>query len=227
MPQTETERRILSPEAMTQLEKLVQTEPTLENAFRLMNDADFLFAGGRYPSVVALAVLCMEEIGKYLLTTWSKTPAFSFDKRRLHQSKQMAIAALFIAGGMRQELKKRNVDFSDLGSPEKMARLVEAIQVGYERESSLAGSVESGVMQIVKHSGIYYDEEYVAKGIEPSNISATSADEMMRMCSRAFMVLTETKSIALGGDLYPLLTQKGGFATPPDKGSVDGGSGGK
>lgn len=64
-------KRTLTPEAMTYLENLVQADPMLGNAFRLMNDASFLFDGGRYSSTVALAVLSMEETGKYLLARWS------------------------------------------------------------------------------------------------------------------------------------------------------------
>lgn len=206
--ETSPTKRTLTPEAMTYLESLVHTEPILGNAFRLMNDASFLFEGGRYSSTVALAVLCMEEIGKYLLAQWSKSPAFAYDKRRLHQSKQLAIAALFVSDRMRREAYKRKVDFSDLGSPEKMGVLAEAIRFAIDKESFLAGTVNSGVIQIIKHSGIYYDEEFVQKGIEPGKITADNATEMMQMCSRAFMVLTEPKSVGLAADAYPLLEKK-------------------
>lgn len=201
-------KRTLTPEAMTHLEALVQAEPVLGNAFRLMNDASLLFDGGRYSSTVALAVLCMEEIGKYLLALWSKNSALTYDKRRLHQSKQLAIAALFVSDRMRQEAYKRNVDFSDLGSHEKMKVLVEAIRSAIDKESFFAGTVNSGVIQVIKHSGIYYDQEYVQKGLEPGKITDENATEMMHMCSRAFMVLTEPKSIGLAADIYPLLENR-------------------
>jgi AbiV family abortive infection protein len=206
--ETSPTKRTLTPEAMMYLENLVQGDPVLGNAFRLMNDASFLFEGGRYSSTVALAVLCLEEIGKYLLALWSKDSAFAYDKRRLHQSKQLAIAALFVSDRMRQEAYKRKVDFSDLGSPEKMNVLAEAIRFAIDKESFLAGTVNSGVIQIIKHSGIYYDEEFVQQGIEPGKITGDNATEMMRMCSRAFMVLTEPKSIGLAADVYPVLEKK-------------------
>jgi AbiV family abortive infection protein len=201
-------KRTLTPKAMAYLEKLVQADPVLENAFRLMNDAGFLYDGERYSSTVALTVLCLEEIGKYLLTLWSNGSAFTYDKSKLHQSKQLAIAALFVADRMRQEAYTRNVDFSDLGSPETVRVLAEAIRFAIEKEASLAGSVNAGVIQIVKHSGIYYDEEYAKKGIEPCKITAANATEMMQMCSRAFMILTESKSIGLAASIYPLLLKK-------------------
>lgn len=201
-------KKTLPPEGMTYLESLVQAEPILGNAFRLMNDASFLFEGGRHPSTVALAVLCMEEIGKYLLEIWSRNSAFAYDKRRMHQSKQLAVAAIFVADRMRQEAYKRKVDFSDLGSQEKMDVLAEAIGFAIDKESLFAGAVNSGVIQIIKHSGIYYDEEYVEKGIEPAEIKGENAIEMMQMCSRAFMVLTEAKSISLAAEVYPILEKK-------------------
>jgi hypothetical protein len=102
---------------------------------------------------------------------------------------------------MRREAYKRKVDFFDLGSPEKMGVLAEAIRFAIDKEYFLAGTVNSGVIQIIKQSGIYYDEEYEPEGIEPGKITADNATEMMQMCSRAFMVLTETKSIGLAADV--------------------------
>lgn len=71
-----------------------------------------------------------------------------------------------------------------------------------------SGGAKSGVLQIIKHSGLYYDEDLVEKGIEPSKITAENADEIMRNCSRAFMILTDDRAVGIAGDLFPLM-QKG------------------
>lgn len=195
-------RRTLTPEAMVRLEELVASSPVLENAFRLMSDASFLLIGKRFASAVALAVLSQEEIGKYLLNRWSQTPGFSYNKRHLHKAKQRAIAAIFMADSMRAEYLKRNVDFADLGSPGKMAVLVEAIREGQEKQAAYMSAATGGVIQHVKHSGLYYDEELAAKGIQPSKITAENADGLMRDCSKAFMILTEPKCVGIAGELY-------------------------
>ena len=203
------ERRTLSPEDMHKLEAMIAAHPVLDNAFRLMTDGHVLFENRRYSGVVALSVLCLEEIGKYLLTAWvAANPAFQYDNRPLHKMKQCAIAALFMADTVRREYRKQGVDFSDLGTPEKMAVLVRAIKTGLNKESEFAGSAKAGVLQVVKHSGLYYDEDLAAKGIEPSKIKAEDADGMMRTCSRAFMVLTDDKAVAIAADFFPLI-QKG------------------
>jgi AbiV family abortive infection protein len=205
------ERRTLTPEDMKKLEAMVAAHPVLDNAFRLMSDGHVLFENERYSSVVALSVLCLEEIGKYLITTWTAAnPAFQYDRRVLHKMKQGAIAALFMADTVRREYRKRGVDFADLGTPEKMAVLADAIKTGVDKENAFAGSAQSGVLQIVKHSGLYYDEGLAAEGIEPSKIKADDADGMMRTCSRAFMALTDDKAVAIAADFFPLIQKRRG-----------------
>jgi AbiV family abortive infection protein len=203
------ERRTLTPEGMEKLEGMIAAHPVLDNAFRLMSDGDVLFANERYSSVVALSVLCLEEIGKHLLTRWTTADsALRYDRHAIHKMKQGAIAALFMADAVRREYVERGVDFSDLGTPEKMAVLARAIKVGVDKENAFARSAKAGVLQIVKHSGLYYDKDLAAKGIEPSKITRENADEMMRTCSRAFMALTDDKVIAIAADFFPLIHRK-------------------
>lgn len=201
-------RRSLTSEMAAALDKLITAEAALSNAYRLMSDASYLIEGRRYASAVALAVISLEEIGKYLLAMWSKNPEFAFDRRRLHEAKQRAIAALFMADRMRAEYQKRKVDFSDLGSPEKMAILVEAIKAGHENESGYAAAVRAGVIQHVKHSGLYFDNMLAEKGIEPSRITANNADGLMRDCSRAFMILVDRKAVSIAADLFMILLRQ-------------------
>lgn len=200
------DRRILAPDDMQKLEAMVASNPVLGNAFRLMRDGHILFENKRYSSVVALSVLCLEEIGKYLLTLWTaRNPSFQYDKRALHKMKQGAIASLFMADAVRREYLKQGVDFSDLGNPEKMVVLVKAIKTGVDKEHFFAGSAKAGVLQVVKHSGQYYDEDLAGKGIEPSKITSDDADELMRECSRASMVLTDDKAVGIASEFFPLM----------------------
>lgn len=200
------DRRTLAPGDMQKLEAMVASNPVLGNAFRLMCDCHILFENKRYSSVVALSVLCLEEIGKYLLTLWvAGNASFRYDKRALHKMNQGATASLFMADAVRREYLKQGADFSDLGNPEKMAVLVKAIKAGVDKEQFFAGSASAGVLQVIKHSGQYYDEDLAAKGIEPLKITAEYADESMRKCSRAFMVLTDDKAVGIASEFFPLI----------------------
>ena len=77
------DRRTLAPEGMKKLEAMVAANPVLDNAFRLMSDGHIRFKSNRYSSVVALSMLCLEEIGKYLLTIWiTRTRRFSMTSVR-------------------------------------------------------------------------------------------------------------------------------------------------
>ena len=94
----------LTPEEFQRLETAIKGNPVLDNAFRLMTDADFLIRHDRNASALTLAVLSMEEIGKYLLSVWSKDdPAFKYDRRKLHRMKQGAVAVLFMADRARSD----------------------------------------------------------------------------------------------------------------------------
>lgn len=188
------------------LDRLIQSDPTLSNAARLMIDADLLARHGRYSSVVGLAVLALEEIGKYLLKRWSSAdPAFTYDRNRLHAMKQRAIATLFLTDGMRKEYKARGIDFSDLGTPEKMAGLIRAIRAGAKQEELFAARVKGKVLEIVKWSGLYYDEDLAAKGIEPAKITEGAAREIMGLCSRAFTLLGDEGNMNIAQAVFPSL----------------------
>ena len=191
---------------MRALDAKVAGNPILQNAFRLMCDGDVLFANERYASVVALAILSLEEIGKYLLANWAVADSsFVYDRRQLHKMKQGAVASLFASATMRSEYKSRGIDFSDLGNPQKMANLVRAIDVGFDKEKAFALAVANKVIEAVKWSGIYYDEELAAKGIEPSNVTAENATEVMQLCSKAFMRLADDGNVVIAKILFSTL----------------------
>jgi len=65
----------------------------IENAARLLSDAQFLADSSRYASAFALAVLGVEEIGKAILKAWSAIEPLPKTKvwRSLHLEKQTAV----------------------------------------------------------------------------------------------------------------------------------------
>jgi AbiV family abortive infection protein len=75
--------------------------PILQNAIRLLEDAQLLRKAQRYPSCAALAVLSLEELGKFAvehngLIEWI-SPRYEQGQRRLgHKQKQMLAAEALI-----------------------------------------------------------------------------------------------------------------------------------
>ncbi len=53
--------------------------PIAKNAMRLFQDAELLFANGRYPTAVAVAISSIEEAGKFVIrsrdASHGKTPS--------------------------------------------------------------------------------------------------------------------------------------------------------
>lgn len=81
--------------------ELKQFDPILENAARLLEDARLLRTYQRYPSATALAVLSLEETGKYLLSSgeFGAVPNVSAQKSLRgpnHKQKQEAAARMLI-----------------------------------------------------------------------------------------------------------------------------------
>lgn len=154
----------LTPEGFSKLEEAIKNNPVLDNAFRLMADADLLIRHERYASALALAVLATEEIGKYLLSLWQKNdPAFAYNRHKLHRMKQGAVAVLFMSERVRRDCRANGADFSDLGTPEKMAHMAQTVQAAIDKELFFAESAKSGVIEAVKHSGLYHDDDLALK----------------------------------------------------------------
>jgi AbiV family abortive infection protein len=172
------------------MDALVTENPVLANAFRLMNDAALLFENGRYSSSPALAVLSLEEIGKYLLARWSREdPSFKYDKRRLLRMKLEAVADIFLTHSARREAKAAGIDFKHLKSPEASAEIARALLAGLEKARPFAEAILNSIIEAVKWGAPYYDEEKARLGIEPAKITAENASGLMQECRRAFMLL--------------------------------------
>lgn len=83
----------------------------LDNAMRLLDDANLLRRSGRKSSAFVLAVICMEEIGKVILKFWRLNGIqVSRKGRSAHIQKQSAVACLVIAGEITPEFRKLAVD---------------------------------------------------------------------------------------------------------------------
>jgi hypothetical protein len=99
-----------------------------------------------------------------------------------------------------------NAHFNDVRCLRNPGNSIGAIH--FDKEGSFLDSVTAGVIETVKHSGVYYDEVLANKGIEPSKITKANATEIMQLCSRAFMELTNDRNVSLAKSFFQILIDK-------------------
>lgn len=185
-------------------ERLIQSDPVLGNAWRLALDAHLLIQNERHGSAVALAMLCVEEIGKYLLSRWSAEDSdFRYDKNKFHMMKQAAIAALFMTDAIRKEYREQKINFQNLDSVEEMEKLHKAIKDGIDKEAAFSSFVMAKVFETIKWSGMYYDSDLSSKGIDPFKITRDNAFEIMTLTSRSFLLLGDGGNIFIARHAFP------------------------
>lgn len=186
------------------LQMKIDADPILNNAWRLATDADILMKKGRYGTALALAVISLEEIGKFLLTQWSTDQTFKYDKSKLHIAKQAAIAALFTTEEVRKRYKEARVNFAKM-SDDETHKLIKAAKEGWKAGKPFEYLVTNKVYEHVKWSGLYYDSEKAAKGIEPAKVTTANAHEILSLSARAFKALADDKNIYLARSSYPMV----------------------
>jgi HEPN superfamily AbiV-like protein len=81
------------------LDELADIDPIRKNACRLLEDAELLRRHRRYPSAAALAVLSLEEIGKFWQTSALNRHAFLRGRAdKSHPHKQASVACVLLGG---------------------------------------------------------------------------------------------------------------------------------
>lgn len=195
--------RNFTPENLA-LQMGVDANPMLSNAWRLATDAHILINNKRYASALALAMISFEEIGKFLLTQWSEDPTFKYDKLKMHISKQAAVAALFTTQEVRKKYREAKVDFKNMSEVEAR-KLIKAAQEGWKLGKPFEVLVTSKAYEHVKWSGLYYDTDKAAKGIEPAKVTKENAHEIMSLTARAFKALIDNGNIQIARFSYPMV----------------------
>lgn len=195
--------RDFTPENLA-LQMGVDADPMLSNAWRLATDAHVLIKNKRYASAMSLAVVSLEEIGKFLLSQWSTDTTFKYDKSNLHVSKQAAIAALFTTQEVRKKYQEAKVDFQNMSEVETR-KLIKAAQEGWKIGKPFENLVANKVYEYVKWSGLYYDIDKAARGIEPAKITEENAREIMSLTARAFKALSDDKNMYIARYSYEMV----------------------
>jgi AbiV family abortive infection protein len=191
--------------------------PILANAWRLAQDCDLLYRNKRYATALALAVIALEEVGKYLLTYWEQMPIspgvgdntpFTYDKKRdLHKTKQVAIVALAQTVTVRASYKKEKIDFQNLNE-EQTRRLIKILKESQKKHETFVALVCNKIYERVKWSGLYYDIEMAAKGIEPSIITGDAASEMMGLLANSLHSVIDDGTVYISRYAFPAVLEQ-------------------
>jgi AbiV family abortive infection protein len=79
----------------------------LQNARRLLDDAGLLYANERFASATALAILAVEEKGKYMMAKWAREERSIVEGWNDHIKKQLRFATLTYSDVFLTELAKQ------------------------------------------------------------------------------------------------------------------------
>lgn len=160
---------------MDEEKKAVSLKAVSVNAERLLNDAEYLYEGGRWASATALAILSMEEVGKHFITKRD------YKKTKLHHSKKQAIIGSFylmraLIYSLGHYIQQKGYDFEISGETEEekktqfrrgLSKLITARldefadftskDVKNYEFSDLVEKAETGQIDKIKQSALYAD----------------------------------------------------------------------
>jgi hypothetical protein len=144
----------------------------------LVEDAELLLENGRHGSALALAILALEEVGKYYLEKWREA---THRRTRRHGNKQQAVKVLDVADAVLMEINtvlaengcelkheselteaqrnwlegNREASWLILKNDESMSRIADAIKRA--SKGVLTDSVFREGLSAAKNKGIYVD----------------------------------------------------------------------
>jgi AbiV family abortive infection protein len=153
----------------------------LSNAIGLLEDAKLLYQHGRYARALTLAVLSMEEVGKFYIIKWHKKDHLSLVRK--HKEKQRINAAIDMANFVLDEVntalgeigfclisedkmsdRQKSWVFSEKGqkfheeflqSQETINRVAEAIRQSVS--GGILRDLHHGQVDVIKQKSLYVD----------------------------------------------------------------------
>jgi AbiV family abortive infection protein len=190
----------------------------LENAKRLLADAEVLHGAGRYASAMALAIYALEECGKYLMEKWSDENFVVPRQIRkgYHEKKQLAISSLFTALAFqkradpfmkhyfsefdmttmtREEFKEEWRKASDWLF-NNHADFISNEMMADER-AALMDYSKGGVLEFVKQACIHVDRYSLKKGFDHKIIKDADAQSMIENARDAIAQIDDDRMIGL------------------------------
>jgi AbiV family abortive infection protein len=198
--------------------KLSALEELAGNARRLLADAELVFERGSHQTATSLAILALEEAGKYFQMKWAadeKAPARRTPERgpKAHRSKQATIASFHAADAAINAIKEI---LRGLGLPEDEASIQKFVtiirnrddEIGRDSSAALTAFVAGkmatdekaklmrfahrGLIDRIKQQGLYVDIDKEGKVTSsPNSLTAADAEEWMGHARDAIAMLPE------------------------------------
>jgi AbiV family abortive infection protein len=181
-----------------------------DNAFRLHEDAVLLMSNQRYPSAVALSILAIEEVGKYLMLRDHKNN-YNVERLRRHSAKQCKLSERYLTDlwmslsprlsvENRELTLKRLAELRSWGRPptllddQQVSQTSDQIREIFEEtvrqqraQNMLARYVittELGDTSKIKNRAFYVDDSDRDRS-NPTDLTRSDAEEWIRQADRA------------------------------------------
>jgi hypothetical protein len=181
-----------------------------DNAFRLYEDAVLLMSNQRYPSAVALSILAIEEVGKYLMLRDHKNN-YNVERLRRHSAKQCKLSERYLTDlwmslsprlsvENRELTLKRLAELRSLGRPPtllddpQVSQTSDQIREIFEEtvrqqyaQNMLARYVITtglGDTSKIKNRAFYVDDSDRDRS-NPTDLTRSDAEEWIRQADRA------------------------------------------
>lgn len=174
----------------------------IQNAKRLLDDAVMLFENDRHASAFALAVLSLEETGKFLLREWQRSDSrFGADLKRhgFHKVKQAVVGSLYLS----KAACEANALFHDNGddvTDEQVAHVARAMYEAKERD--FLKYAFDGVIDKTKQCAFYLDEWGLSQNVTPFDFSRTDSDRAIEQARYALSLVGDGLSSHVAKAIY-------------------------
>ncbi|BBD39654.1 hypothetical protein Amn_45340 [Aminobacter sp. Y103A] len=126
-----------------------QVRVIIQNAGRLVQDAEILFENWRHASALVLAIYAIEELGKASLVTWKGLTETTGKQPRWHEKKQSVLGSLYGAyvavASVSVVMQRVGVDEGLSGKPEFFHSFVDALKTHPETAAFADGLFEAVV----------------------------------------------------------------------------------
>jgi AbiV family abortive infection protein len=181
-----------------------------DNAFRLYEDAGLLMSNKRYASAIALSILAIEEVGKYLILRDDKNDSKA-KRLRHHSVKQSALSGRYLSDlwmsllrrllvENRELMLKRLAELRSLGPPQELSDDLPASQTSDQireifEEVVRQQSAENLLARYVLRTGLgdtskiknraFYVDDSDDDCFNPADFTRSDAEEWLRQADRA------------------------------------------
>lgn len=190
----------------------------VNNAERLLADANLLFDNQRFASAFMLAVLAFEEVGKALLWSWGESEKAPRSRSRVsfHSRKQSATAALLVGQAVDKVLRpKIRTHFAQhisnapgtikerLSSVPTFTNFDEsARELVKTEESQLSFMVYNGVIDLTKRAATYVHHQSAERQIYPNKFKHRDPQRFIDETRRALRLMKDEFAMNVGHAIF-------------------------